>query len=195
MGTQLHQIGPARYVTAGAGNAAAGVLDERSDDEIGSHLRGLLPLHKLPVAVVHHDDGVRTGLLHQLHHPGDLCHCHRRTQSIAPAALDIGHPGSLYRRRNGIKIDVSVRSQLLHLEGHAPFLEAAMAFSPEAYHLFQGIIGASGEGHDGIPGPQHAEQRCGEGMGTGYEIVADRASSQPKMSASTASRASRPMSP
>ena len=49
-----------------------------------------------------------------------------------------------------------------------------MAFSPETYHLFQGIIGASGEGHNGIPGPQHAEQRCGEGMGAGYEIVADQ---------------------
>ena len=95
-------------------------------------------------------------------------------QGITPAALDIGHPGSLYRRRNGIKIDVSVRGQLLHLEGHAPLLEAAMAFSPETYHLFQGIIGASGEGHNGIPGPQHAEQRCGEGMGAGYEVVADQ---------------------
>ena len=49
-----------------------------------------------------------------------------------------------------------------------------MAFSPETYHLFQGIIGASGEGHNGIPGPQHAKQRCGEGMGAGYEVVADQ---------------------
>ena len=32
VGAQLHQISPACYVTAGAGNAAAGVLDERPDD-------------------------------------------------------------------------------------------------------------------------------------------------------------------
>ena len=49
-----------------------------------------------------------------------------------------------------------------------------MAFAPKPDDLFQSIVGAAGERDNGIPRAQHTEQGSGEGMGTGYKVVADQ---------------------
>ena len=87
-GSRLHQILPANDVSAGGGNSAAGVLNQGTGHNVGSYLRGLDVLHKLAVAVVHEHQNIRIGPLGGFNDLADLPHGQRRTEGIAPGALD-----------------------------------------------------------------------------------------------------------
>ena len=174
VGAQLHQIPAARDIAAGGGDAAAGVLNEGAGDDVRPHGQGLLPLHKLAVAVVHHDNGVRRLALGNLHNGGDVLHPQGGAQAVAPGALDVNH---LVLRGDaplhGLQVGGAVGAQGQLLVVDAELLQrAGLLPALHANDALDGVIRRTGDAEHLIPGAEHAEQRHGEGVGAADKVVA-----------------------
>ena len=173
LGALLHQIFSAGDVSAGAGNAAAHVLDHRADHQVAVRLYRLLCLHELSVAVVHHDDGIRIGTAHDLRQPADLRNGQRRTQRVATGALDVRHPRPLYGICHSVIVWRAVRQQRDLSVLYAEVLQrTALGITGQTDDALQRVVRSAGEGDHLVPCAQHAEQGDGQRMGAGHEVMA-----------------------
>ena len=77
-----------RDIPAGGRDAAARVLDERSDDHVSTDIRGFDGLRELTVAVVHHDEDVRLQIFDEPDEFPDLFDRERRAHLVALGPLD-----------------------------------------------------------------------------------------------------------
>ena len=92
---------PAGNISAGLGNSAAGVFNERTDDQIGSDRARLLLLNKLSVTVIDKDDRFGTCFTDRGNDGSDRLDRKRGAGRIAAAALNMRELGALDRFFDG----------------------------------------------------------------------------------------------
>ena len=171
-GALLHQRFFSGNVTAGARNAAAYIFNHGADHQVASHLYRLSGFHKFTVTVVHHNHCVRIGAAHLFYQPCNLICSQRRSERIAPGALDIGHLRAADCFRNSIIIRRAVCAQRHLLIMYTEvFQRAALFISSQTNNPFQRIIRPSGERHHCISGTENAEQCHAQCVGAGNEVV------------------------
>ena len=167
----LHQLSTASHITAGGGDRAAQVLDQRAGHQIHPQGGGLLQLHQFAVAVIHEHHAIRLDRLDPLHQPADPLHTQRRPPAVPAAALDQHHPRRHRQGRgDGGLIHSAIGQQVELVVNDAELRQGTLAAAADADHLLQGVVRATGEGQQAIPGTQHAKQGCSNGVGAAHEL-------------------------
>ena len=174
VGTQLHQVVAAGNISPCGCDAAAGVLDQGPGDDIRPHRHRFFPLHKLPVAVVHHDNGLRRLALGDLHNGGNVLHPQGRPQAVAPGALNVDHlvlGGDAPLHGLQVRHAVGPEGKLLVLD--AELLQGAGLFPAlHAYDPLNGVIGSAGNAQHLVSRTKHAEEGHSQGVGAADKVVA-----------------------
>ena len=168
----FHQVGPARNVAAGGGDAAAGVLDEAAGDQVRPHRQRFPGLGELAVAVVHEDDCLGVGLAGHLRHLADGFQIKGVALGVATAALDVHHRGGLGLPGDQVVIRHLVGQQRAFVVLHAVFPQraAALAGLPDADDPLQRVVGAAGGRQQRVAGAQQAEQCHRQRVGAAHEL-------------------------
>ena len=94
----FHQVLSAGNVASGRSNAAARILNERACHQVSAVGSWLVPLHKLAVAVIHHNDTIRRNALGDFRNPLNVLHKEGGAQAVSSGTLDVDH---LHVRANG----------------------------------------------------------------------------------------------
>ena len=175
VGAQLHEVAAARDVAAGGGNAAAGVLDEAADHEVGPCLTGFLRLGELAVAVIHEDDDLRVGGAGGIGDLPDGVEVKGIPLQIAAAALDVADlgPRCLLGDQVIIRGEVGLEGGFVVLVAVVHQGAGALALAVQPDDAFQRIVGAAGGSQQGVSCPQQTEQRHGQRMRAALELAAD----------------------
>ena len=176
VGTQLHQILPARDIAASGGDAAARVLDETAHHKVRTGLAGLLHLGELTIAVVHKDDDLGVGGTGRV---GDLLNgiqIKGIALQVAAAALDMADlcPRGLLSDQRVIRGEVGLEGGFVVPDAVVHQGSGALALAVQTDHALQRIVGAAGSGQQGIPCPQQAEQGHRQRMGAALELTAHK---------------------
>ena len=176
VGTQLHQILPARDIAAGGGDAAARVLDEAAHHKVRTCLAGLLHLGELTIAVVHKDDDLGVGGTGRV---GDLLNgiqIKGIALQVAAAALDMADlcPRGLLSDQRVIRGEVGLEGDFIVPDAVVHQGAGALALAVQTDHALQRIVGAAGSSQQGIPCPQQAEQGHRQRMGAALELTAHK---------------------
>ena len=122
VGAAVHAGLCAADVSADGGESAAWIFNERAHHHIRPHIRGLLTLHKLPVAVVHHTDHIGLDGLAEGDQFPDLLHGEGGAGGVALGALNgdqlgLGADGGA----DGVIVKGPIRLQIHLPVGHAVF--------------------------------------------------------------------------
>ena len=170
-GRRFHQFGAACHIPPRGGQAAAGILDEGTGQQVAPRLP---LLREFPVAVVHHAGGIRVHPVHQVDDFIDGLHIQGGPGGIAPAALD---ENLLYARigcrsLNGGPVRFAGGKQLHGFEADAVAAQAAGLVVMDAQGAPKGIIGQARGAEKGIPRAQGGENGAGDGVGAVHEAQA-----------------------
>ena len=135
VGSQLDAVLSAHNIAADGRQAAAGILNQRTDDHIGSHVRGFNPFYKFPVAVVHHADHVRLDPFNKADQLSDAGDGKGRPCGVALGPLDLHQLRFFVDRFADVFIVKGAVGQQVHLPvGNAEFLQGACGV-PDSDHL------------------------------------------------------------
>ena len=157
----LHALLGAADVAADGGKAAAGVFDERADDQIRAHVGRLDGLHKFAVAVVHHDLDVRLDLLAEANQLPNLLHGEAGAGGVALGALDVDELCLIVQRAlDGGEVKAAVFAQVDLRIADAVLLERAWAFA-KTDDLLKRIVGLAGDSEHLVVRQQVGGQRDG----------------------------------
>ena len=173
IGSVLHQISTANDITAGGSEATAQILNQGAGHNIRAHLRGLLLLDKLAVAVVHISDDIRISFLGGGDNATNLLHANGLTQAaIATGALNMHHL-SIFGHSffHCFQIHMLTAHRQLFV-GNAQIHQTTLGLHRVTNNGLHGVVGSAGEADQLVPRTQIAQQRHSQSMGTADELGA-----------------------
>ena len=167
-------LGSAADIAADGGQAAAGVLDERTDDHVRAHVRRLHGLYEFAVAVVHHDGYIRLALLAEGDELADLGHGEGGPGGVALGALDGDELGLFIDGGpNAVVVECAAWQQVHLPVADTVLLQRAGAF-PDADDLLQCVVGHPHRGQQLISRQQVGAEGYGQGVGAAGDLGPDQ---------------------
>ena len=168
----LHAALRAHDVAADGRQSAAGILDQRADGHVRTHVAWLDGLHELAIAVVHHAHQPRLDRLHEGDQLTNLLDRERRPRLIALGALDGDQLGALVDgRADAVPVEAAVGQQIHLTVADAVLLQRAGGRS-DADDLLQRIVGPAHRRQQLVAGQQVGRQRHRQRMGAAGDLRA-----------------------